>query len=68
MRLFSHHAGGELLDLPSEATSGVLDTTATLSADGGALTVTVASLSAVGWATSELWLTLSGWGGGSGEV
>ena len=68
MRLFSHHAGGELLDLPSEATSGVLDTTATLSADGGTLTVTVASLSAVGWATNELTLTLSGWSGGSGTA
>ena len=66
MRLFSHHTGGDLLEVPTEAIAGDLDTTATV--DGSTLIVTVASLSAVGWAPTHLSLTLDGWkGGGSGS-
>ena len=57
---------GDLLEVPTEAIAGDLDTTATV--DGSTLIVTVASLSAVGWAPTHLSLTLDGWkGGGSGS-
>ena len=44
MRLYSHHATGDLLELPAAVNDpeGDIDTTATLSSDGGTLVVTVA--------------------------
>ena len=70
MRLYSHHATGDLLELPTDANDpeGDLDATATLSSDGGTLIVTVASLSAVGWATTELSLGLVGFAASSGTT
>jgi hypothetical protein len=71
MQLFSAHTGGRLVALPAAATSGDLDTVATVDG-GGRLTITVSNLNAVGWRAYELALSLvtadgGGGGGGGGE-
>ena len=60
MRLFSHHTGGTLLAVPDAAINGSLDTTATASADGKTLVVTLANLNAVGWAGCNVAMTVYG--------
>eukprot|EP01044_Picomonas_judraskeda_P004752 COSAG03_NODE_426_length_8006_cov_75.576957_3_plen_301_part_00 len=60
MRLFSHHTGGTLLAVPDAAINGSLDTTATASADGKTLVVTLANLNAVGWAGCNVTMTVHG--------
>jgi hypothetical protein len=69
MQLFSHHTGATLLDVPNEAIAGDLDTTATISKDGATLIATIASLSAVGWASTDVTVALgTDWSGATGTV
>ena len=69
MQLFSHHTGAILLDVPNEAIAGDLDTTATISKDGATLIATIASLSAVGWASTDVTVALgTDWSGATGTV
>ena len=69
MQLFSHHTGAALLNVPSEAIAGDLDTTATVSADGSTLVATLASLSAVGWASTNVSIALGAdWSGATGTL
>lgn len=69
MQLFSHHTGATLLDVPNEAMAGDLDTTATISTDGSTLVATIASLSAVGWASTNVTVALGAdWRGATGTL
>ena len=52
-----------LLQVPAAAITGDLDTTATVSADGKTLVVTVANLNAVRWQAYDVAVSLSGWNG-----
>ena len=69
MQLYSHHTGAALLNVPGEAIAGDLDTTATVSADGSTLVCTLASLSAVGWASTQVTVALgTDWSGATGTL
>ncbi len=69
MQLFSHHTGAILLDVPNEAIAGDLDTTATVSEDGSILLATIASLSAVGWASTDVSVVFGAdWSGATGTL
>jgi alpha-L-arabinofuranosidase len=62
MQLFSKHTGGGLLEVRcTGAPTDDLDNTATVSADGKTLVVTVANLNAVGWGAYDVAVQLDGW-------
>lgn len=55
--------------MPNEAIAGDLDTTATISKDGSTLVATIASLSAVGWASTDVAVALGAeWSGATGTL